>query len=78
MAYDPTTALNNLLARKQQITTELAAMAAGTLPAVPNAQGAGSIDFVGYRKSLYDELRSIDELIAVMQGPFEVMQQGMT
>jgi len=78
VVYDPTAALNSLLTRKQQIAVEIAGLVAGTVPALPNAQGAGSHDFVGYRKSLYDELAQIDQAIAVLQGPFEILQQGMT
>lgn len=82
-AYDPSAAVNNLLSRKQAIALELAGIAGGAAPngvpgSLPNASGAGSIDHVGYRKSLYEELKNIDEAIAILQGPYEILQQGMT
>lgn len=83
MGYDPTAALNNLLTRKQAIAVELAGLVGGASPngapgSMPNASGGGSIDHVGYRKSLYDELAQIDLAIQTLQGPFEILQQGMT
>lgn len=78
MAYDPSALLTSLLARQQQIITELSAMVGGTAPALPNSQGAGSTDWVGYRKSLRDEFKENQELIATLQGPYEITQQGMT
>lgn len=83
MVYDPSVSLANLQTRQQAIYAELAAIAGGATPngvpgSLPNASGGGSIDHVGYRKSLYDELKEINEMIAILQGPFEILQQGMT
>lgn len=42
--------------------------------AVPNKNGDGiNTDHVGYRESLYDELREVDEQIAAIQAPFEII-----
>lgn len=61
-----------LQARKTAILTELSTMVGGSGVANPNASGGGSFDFVGYRKSLYDELAQINQILVVEQGPFTV------
>jgi len=73
------TDIENLLTRRSAILTELAAMSTGTAGGLPNLEGGGDmvkVDHVGYRKSLYDELRDIDSLIASIQGPTISEWQG--
>lgn len=65
------TDLENLVARRSEIFAKLANL--GSLDA-PNASGSGhTLDRVGYRRSLLDELKSINSLIASASGPWEVM-----
>lgn len=75
------TALENLQTRRESICAELAAL--GSSLGVPDTTKAGSVpnksgdginmDHVGYKQSLYAELKMIDEQIAALQGPFEVI-----
>ena len=75
----------NLLLRRDAVAAELAAMTAtamGGMANVKSADGGTTIDHVGYRKSLLEELRSLnDELKRVAEleavesgedGPFEI------
>ncbi len=68
------TDLENLQTRRSAILTELAALDSTKAGGNPNATGSGDgIDHTGYKQSLYDELRQINELIAAAEGPWEVM-----
>lgn len=66
----------NLLARKSAIISQLAGMTASSAGGKPNYSIDGqSVDHVGFRKSLYEELESINRLIAAAEGPWEVEQE---
>lgn len=58
---------SNLVKRRDQVAQKLADMdrdaLAGSKPNVKTADGGTTVDHVGYRKSLYEELSMIDELI---------------
>lgn len=61
----------NLRTRRSAVLAELAAISSTTAGGKPNASGGGDklhIDHVGYRKSLYDELAMINEMIAAIEG----------
>lgn len=73
------TDLENLQTRKSAILAELAALSTSAAGGLPNSTGPGThIDHVGYRKSLYEELKMINEQIAASEGPWEVESQGIT
>lgn len=61
------TYLDNLRARRDQVCQRLADLdrdaAAGSKPNVKMADGGTTIDHVGFRKSLYEELEQLDKLI---------------
>jgi hypothetical protein len=70
--------LENLQTRKSAVLAELAALsssAAGGRPNI-NSGGAGTVDHVGYKRGLYDELREINAQIDVLQGPWECALEG--
>jgi hypothetical protein len=59
--------LENAIARRSAIMAEIAAGGFG-----PNFSDKGrSVDLVGYRKSLLDELKMLNELIPQLAGCFE-------
>lgn len=61
----------NLLTRRSAIIAELAALDSTKAGGKPNTTGGGdkvSIDHVGYRKSLYEELAQINSMITAIQG----------
>lgn len=61
----------NLATRKSAILAELAALDSTKAGGKPNTTGGGdkvSIDHVGYRKSLYEELAMINSMIASIEG----------
>jgi hypothetical protein len=65
--------LENAVARRSAILTELASLSssvAGGRPDVRSALG-GTVEHTKYRLSLYEELRELNELISVLQGPYE-------
>lgn len=73
------TDIQNLLTRRTAIYVELAALDSTKAGGLPNALGGGDmvkVDHQGYRKSLYDELKAINELIASATGPVIVETQG--
>lgn len=73
------TPLANLLARQQAITDELAAMTSSRNGGKPTYTIDGqTVDHIGYRKSLYEELAFINQQISVLQGPFEEIGQAVT
>lgn len=82
------TMLNNLLARRAAICTELAALSSTTAGGKPNTSGDGvNVDHVGYKDGLYRELAELDKLIVQTRaiqdyadgtdGPFEVDVRGI-
>ena len=67
------TDLENLKTRRTAIYTELSELDATRAGGKPNAGGSGNtIDHVGYKRSLYDELDRINAQIAAAEGPWEV------
>jgi hypothetical protein len=61
----------NLLTRRTAILAELAALDSTKAGGKPNTTGGGdkvSIDHVGYRKSLYEELAMINSTLTAIQG----------
>lgn len=78
MAYDPNAALTSLLTRKQNIQTWLASLAVGVIPDLPQSEGAGNINWPEWIAKKETELAALNALIAIEQGPFEILQQGMT
>ncbi|TWT30713.1 hypothetical protein [Blastopirellula retiformator] len=77
MVKSQTEVVADLLARRDAILTELAAMATSDVGALPNTSGPGDhIDHVGYKKSLYDELKQISDTLELIQGPAESISRG--
>lgn len=79
----------NLVARRDAIGVELAALnaaAIGGKPNVKNQDGGTVLDHTGYKKSLYDELAEINRQLmdiaateaaaAGTDGPFEVSSEN--
>ena len=63
------TEIENLRTRRLAVTDELAAMSASAAGGRPNVIRDGqSVDQVGYRKSLYEELKMIDERIREIES----------
>lgn len=77
--------LTNMLARRDAIAIELAALSASAAGGKPNANGeGGGVDHVGYKDGLYRELAAIEAAIdgyhrtaATMAGPFEIVETGV-
>lgn len=69
------TLLENLIARRNAIGEELAALTASKAGGLPN--GAGNVNHVGYKDGLYRELREINRQISQLQGPVEVESYGI-
>lgn len=58
--------LEDLRTRRATVAAQLAAMTVSTIGGKPNANtadGGTTVDHVGYRRSLLDELKMIDEAI---------------
>lgn len=56
--------LTDLLARRDAAAAELARLSPATLGGLANSSGGGeSIDHQGHKRSLYDELKMLDEMI---------------
>lgn len=79
------TLLENLIARRDAIGVELAALSVRAAGGLPNAQGLGAgTDHVGYKDGLYRELKQLREEIAELEdeeasatdGPWEFEQAG--
>jgi len=71
------TNLANLKARRDAIYAELAAIDTTKAGGAPNVNGAGSaVDHVGYKDGLYRELDKLNDLIASLEGPFEVVSEA--
>ena len=65
--------LDNLLARRTAILTELGTLASRVSYKIDGQE----VDHNAYRKSLLAELKALNELIDSMQGPFEVETKGL-
>ena len=67
-------ALNDLLTRRNAVEAELAAMSSSQAGGRPNIDGGGmgTVNHVGYRKSLYEELEMLNIQISRAEGPWEV------
>lgn len=66
-----------LLTRRDAVLTQLAEMAATSIGGMPNTNGTGDhLDHVGLRKSLYDELRQINDVLELLEGPAESHSRG--
>lgn len=75
------TAIENLTTRRNAVAAELAALTSTSAGGGMNYTVDGqSVDHVGYRKSLYEELDRIDEQIAKINatdiGPFSIESIG--
>lgn len=70
------TALQNLEARRNTICQELADLDGTKQGGKANASGSASVDHVGYKDGLYRELAQINEQIAALGGPAEVVTYG--
>lgn len=69
--------LENLIARRDAIGAELAAMGPTKAGGLPNTNGSNSTDEVGYKDGLYRELEELDKRIAAAQGPVEIESYGI-
>ena len=70
--------LDNLLTRRTNILAELAALDSTKPGGKPSYSTDGqAVDHVKYKMSLYEELKSINETIAAISGPFEVESVGI-
>lgn len=68
------TDLANLLARRSAILAELAELSASQ----PDySKGNQSVQWASLRKQLTDELKSLNEMIAAFDGPWEVEVRGL-
>lgn len=63
------TAYQNLITARDNVLTELAAMDSTTAGGKPNANGPHWVDHQGYRKTLLETLRELNEQIAAVRGP---------
>ena len=69
--------LTNLLARRSAIYAQLGAMSTTSPGGGPNTTGEGvSVDQVGYRKSLLDEIDQLNEQISIVGGVYQFRSQG--
>ena len=76
-----TSDLENLQARRSAVLAELAAgqTSAGDNLRKPSYSIDGqAVDWNAYRRSLYDELREIDRLMATLEGPIEAQSEATT
>lgn len=63
MAY-----LDDLRTRRTAVAAQIAALGTTAQGAKPNASGEGlNVDHTGYKKSLYQELKDVNELIAAAE-----------
>ena len=72
MAYSASEVVTKLQTRRDAILDELAALTSTLAGGKPNATACG-VDHMGYKKSLYDELKMIDEQLASHSDAFEVV-----
>lgn len=67
------TDLANLQTRRTAICVELAALSSTAAGGKPDVSAGGiKIEHVAYKKSLYEELASIDKAILSIDGPYEI------
>lgn len=77
MAENYAADLANLQLRRSNIIAELAAMGPTKAGGKPNASGPGvNVDHVGYRRSLYQELKDVEHQIRLLDGPYELETRG--
>lgn len=66
----------NIATRRSAIYAQLAAMSSTSVGGKPTYSIDGqTVDHVGYRKSLLEELKMLNDLQASAAGPFEVVDQ---
>jgi hypothetical protein len=66
----------NIATRKSAIYAQLAAMSSTSVGGKPTYSIDGqSVDHVGYRRSLLDELKMLNELQISAAGPYEVVDR---
>ncbi len=71
--------LNQLKTRRAAITAEISQLNQSTAGGKPSYTIDGqSVDHVGYRKSLYDELDRINQAISALSGSIELTSRGVT
>ncbi|HEV8061093.1 MAG TPA: hypothetical protein VGP68_14530 [Gemmataceae bacterium] len=58
--------------RLAAIDLELSNLVYLIAPALPDAQGGGGLQFVAYRKSLYEEREMLLKAISIADGPWEL------
>lgn len=76
MAYDESTVTTKLMARRDAILDELAALNSSAAGGKPDSTLTG-IQHVAYKKSLYEELGMLNQQIALTgDGPCEVLVEG--
>ncbi len=69
------TDLEHLQNRKSAVLAEIATIDSDAAGGLPNSQASG-VDHQGYKAGLYAELKEIDLLIAVAEGPWQEESQG--
>ena len=75
------TELALLQTRKLAVLTEISELtnpntaSSHNAGSVPNRSGACSIDHIGYKKSLYEELAQIEERINAIEGGWEIISE---
>lgn len=57
-----------LQTRRAQVIAEIAALTGTTIGGKPNTNGGATVDHVGHRKSLHEELREIDQTLFLYGG----------
>jgi hypothetical protein len=71
--------LDNLLTRRANILTELAALSPSASGGKPTYSLDGQeVDHTRYRLSLYEELSALDRQLTSLEGPFETRGRGVT
>jgi hypothetical protein len=63
----------NLKIRRAAVCAELAALNTSNPGGKPNISGgSGTVDHIGYKRSLYEELGMIDQRLSAIEGPWEI------
>ena len=63
--------------RINQLTAEIASWQAGTAPMLPNAEGAGNVDWEGYVEKRYAEIEKLRAQITIEDGAWEFSTRGI-